>query len=512
MFGQIREDEVQTSPADKPCSNELVSYSSTRPEIGIKGNFITLALNCTHAAATVMNKLSIPQPEALHQRMNKLFETSPPARPDDPTPLCAETHEYSVPSPDFMYQFRGSSDLYVGLEDKVRPDQIHIDRWEQQVRPRLCTDIKEFEKKMRSSRTFRSRGGLSISPELRMSGRVEASNKVKLSPCIWILYGHERWRKSVQKFVNELEWLFLEGFGEAEVHFGGPRLSALMSSSGVLGLDFDADHMYHLDGNTRLYLHVEEPQGVSACGLICCATIMRDGNITSQRLSRIGGILRVNGKGFGVTTAHGMLEWFVNDDVDSQAGDISSDDESLDCSLSSDEEDEGAISERYRKEGTRTGPRLHEPDTATSINRVHRWTQVSALGLTSFLQTRYFLSSEMGVMIQQELLPNPQVHGLSDEAALGSDFSLWGVQHTETLQNAYTTENSHKITIDALGHNVPEGPVQLLLGNDDLRQGFLLPGTMSFFIHGTQFKTRKIRITQPLGTVQNPLPPELMDD
>ncbi|KAJ4128919.1 hypothetical protein NW768_007443 [Fusarium equiseti] len=499
MLEQIREDEMQASPADGPCSNELIRYSGTQPKIGIKGNLTTLALNCTRAAATVMDKLSIPQLEALHQKMNSLIQESPPGQPEDPTPLCTETHEYNVPSPEFMYQFRGSSGLYVGLEDKVRPDQIRVDRWEQQVRPRLCTDIKEFEKKMRSSRTFRGRGGLSISPELRMSGHVEPSNKVKLSPRIWILYGHERWRKSVQKFVKELEWLSLEDFGEVEVHFGGPRLSALESSSMVLGLDFDTDHVHHLDDKTTLYLHVEEPQGVSACGLACCATIMRGGNIMSQRVSRIGGILCVNGKRFGVTTAHGMLEWFVDDYLNSQVGDVSSDDESLEFQLSSDEEDEGNISATYRKKSTGTGMRFHEPDEATDTNGIHRWSPVSKLGLTSYLQTRYLLPPEKGVIFQREIPEDPQGHEPSHRAALSSDFSLWGFQNTETLQNAYMKKDGQIVTINALGYNATEGPVQLLLGTDGLRQGILLPGTMSFFISGTQFKTRKIRITEPLG-------------
>src|SRR5688500_12947687 len=86
----------------------------------------------------------------------------------------------------------------------ARTRSILTDR-EHEVLPRLWTDIREFEKKMRrSSRTLRGRPGLSISPELRMSGQVAAATKtVKLLPRIWILYGHERWRKSVQKFVRE---------------------------------------------------------------------------------------------------------------------------------------------------------------------------------------------------------------------------------------------------------------------------------------------------------------------
>ncbi|RFN54352.1 hypothetical protein FIE12Z_1478 [Fusarium flagelliforme] len=495
MFGQKREDGVQTSPADGSSSNEPASYSNTQPKFEIKNNLTALALNCSHAAANAMNKLSIPQLESWYQRVSMLVQKSPPEPHGDSTQLNNGTHEYSVPSPEFMYQFRGHSDLYVGWEDKVRPDQIYIDRWEHKVLPRLWTDIREFEKKMRrSSRIVRGRPGLSISPELRMSGRVEASHKVKLLPRIWILYGHERWRRSVLKFVSELEWLSLEGFGEVEVHLGSVKLSALESSSALPGLDFNEDHMYCLDDQTTLYLHVEQPQGDSACGLVCCATVFRGGAIMSQRLSRIGGILRVNNELFGVTTAHGMLEWFVDALLDSETDAEISDDESLDYPLPSDDEDEGVPSTQFRIMDTAI-------ENAIDINRVRQWSRVS-VGLTSFLQTSYYCLPGMNPMIQQTGLEDARDHIASREAALCSDFSLWGLQHAEELHNSYTTKDG-QMTVDALasGQDAPEGPVQLLLGIAGISQGFLLPGTMFFLVHGTQFKTRKIRTTKPLGMV-----------
>ncbi|KAJ4007664.1 hypothetical protein NW752_010332 [Fusarium irregulare] len=496
MLGQIRQDEIQFSAADGPFFNELVSYSDNRPKIGVKNRLLELAWKCSHAAATAMGKLSMTQPESLIQNMNNRVQKIPPEQHEDPTPLCAGTHEYTVPSPEFMYQFRGSPALYVGFEDKVRPDRIQVDRWEKQVLPRLLTDIKEFEKKMRrSSKTRRSRHRLSIAPELRMSGYViEATNKVKLLPRIWILYGHDTWRKSVQKFVKELEWLSLEGFGEVEVHPGGPKLSALESSSMILGLDFNEDHMYYLDQRTTLYLHVEQTEGDSACGLVCCATVMRDGAVMSQRLSRIGGILHVNDKPFGVTTAHGMLEWFVDACLEGQDDDEPSDDEPLNSPIASDAEEDEAMSAPDQNEST-------VADGTKYTNRVRQWSQVSALGLTAFLQTSYHLSPDISPIIQRRSLEHVRGHRLSQDETVCPDFSLWGFQDSETLENAYTMGNGKKVFIDAPAscYDAPEGPVQLLLGNDSPVPGFLLPGTRSFFVHGSQFKTRKIRTTHPLG-------------
>lgn len=98
MFGEIREDEMQTSPPDGPCSNELTSYKSPQPGLGIKNNLVGLVLNCGHAAATIMDKLSITQPASWHQKMNNRIQKPSPEPHEDPTPLDSEAHEYSVPS------------------------------------------------------------------------------------------------------------------------------------------------------------------------------------------------------------------------------------------------------------------------------------------------------------------------------------------------------------------------------------------------------------------------------
>lgn len=152
--------------------------------------------------------------------------------------------------------------------------------------------------------------------------------------------------------MNELEWLSIEGFGEVEVHLGGARLSALESSSVLPGLCFNEDYVHYLDDETKLYLHVEQTKGPSACGLVCCATVFRGGAMMSQRLSRTGRILRVNNKLFGVTTAHGMLDWFIDALLTRKVAGETFDDELLDSPPPSDDEDEGVPSDRDRESYT----------------------------------------------------------------------------------------------------------------------------------------------------------------
>jgi hypothetical protein len=64
-----------------------------------------------------------------------------------------DKHVYHIASPDFMYQFKGASGLFIGYEDKVRPPPEIANRWQSRIAPRLWTDLREFQNKMRSKKS-----------------------------------------------------------------------------------------------------------------------------------------------------------------------------------------------------------------------------------------------------------------------------------------------------------------------------------------------------------------------
>lgn len=66
---------------------------------------------------------------------------------------------------------------------------------------------------------------------------------------------------------------------------------------------------FPLGQNSHLFHHVERRAGNSAIGRLCCATILKNGIIRGQRVSRLGGLVSFNGTAsLALTTAHGMLE------------------------------------------------------------------------------------------------------------------------------------------------------------------------------------------------------------
>ncbi|CAJ0553170.1 Ff.00g116820.m01.CDS01 [Fusarium sp. VM40] len=413
--------------------------------------------------------------------------------------------KYDIPGLEFMYRFPGASDLYVGFEDIVRPDTTELENWHQRIEPRLLTDIKEFQKKMmKSSKVRWGRSGPLISPQLRMSGHsVTGTTTITLLPCIWILYDKAKWKRDVQKFVRELEWLECEGFGKIEVHKGA-NLAALDGPSFVSGLDLDETQALHLQDGTSLHLHLESPQGVSACGLLCCATLTRHGAVLDQRLSRIGGLISVDGVNFGATTAHGLMEclWGRGSET-ADSSNESCDLESLgsdgsDSEMSQDQSDE----EEYVE--------LLGGINASSITG---WDHSLMTGGIGFLDNH---ACDLESFIQQsraspELPPEYNMvqntnGGFASSAnqspvLRGSDFTLLRNGNIDDLKNTYTTKDLRTIEVDTVftWDDASAGPVQLLLGHDQVLGGILIPGSTSLVMHGFEFKSRKIRTTGPLA-------------
>lgn len=416
-----------------------------------------------------------------------------------------------MPGLEFMYRFPGASDLYVGFEDIVRPDITELENWHQRIEPSLLTDIKEFQKKiMKSSKVRWGRSGPLISPQLRMSGHsVTGTTTITLLPCIWILYDKAKWKRDVQKFVRELEWLECEGFGKIEVHKGA-NLAALDGPSFVSGLDLDETQALHLQDGTSLHLHLESPQGVSACGLLCCATLTRHGAVLDQRLSRIGGLISVDGVSFGATTAHGLMEclWGRGSET------VDSSNESYDLeSLGSDGSDSEMSQDQSDEE------EYIEPLGGINASSITGWDHSLMTGGISFLENH---ACDLKSFIQQSRpsseLPPEYNMGQNTNGGLtssknqspvlrGSDFTLLRNGNTDDLKNTYTTKDLRKIEVDTVftWDDASAGPVQLLLGHDQVLGGILIPGSTSLVMHGFEFKSRKIRTTAPLGISRRPL-------
>ncbi|KAK4168457.1 hypothetical protein QBC43DRAFT_310263 [Cladorrhinum sp. PSN259] len=387
----------------------------------------------------------------------------------------------SIADTDKVYPFSGVPGLFVGHENVITPQRDYLERRKHEVLPRLLTDVGEFQKKIARTKMGR-KSPPQIAPELRMSGYVTDGNAthVTLSPRIWILY-NDKWRKQVNKFVEESEWLAHEGFGKPEIHKGSLRLSCVSPRSPIEGLSLQPSQAMSLGNDVDLYLHVENTHRDSAAGLVCCATVVKDGVIAGQRISRIGGILLINGRAMALTTAHGILElgWEILFDEENYA-DPDSDMEDLEWS--DDDSDYSNNSET--------------PWPSIDYQNITEWTSVEILGTTSFLGN-------------QGLDPKtfiPQMHRRMTVNYRDTDFSLWHVPELGPLKNQYEGEDTVKTTVTRLawtcgakGTETTGGQIKVVLGPDNILEGYCLPRRNSFMIRGKIFETQKLRLLEPLA-------------
>jgi len=403
-----------------------------------------------------------------------------------------------VPSEDKMYPFRGAPGLYVAFEDQIPPPSQKAQRWKTYIQPRFWTDASEFQRKvMKTKIGQRYPPGISI--ELRMSGYASSpsSAHVELFPRIWVLYDHNRWKKETKQFVSELEWLEHEGFGPVEIRKGSPRLATLNPPLSVDGLSLDPGHGFALNGGAELFLHVEHRLATSAIGLLCCATVTRNGAVRGQRVSRIGGLVSIDStRTLAITTAHGMLELALDAFRESEL-----EAEEAADSAGSPLTDDGYESDESSDSDNAAWVEATWPTSTTSFGpeRVRRWEPVEVLGVTSFLGSAHL---DMGLCVPLRTGPRSQQKG-------DSDFSLWRIPRADSLGNDYEVWEesglefrvvSERPAPDTVG-SLNALDVDMLLGPswDQSVRAHLLPGESQFMVHGVHFTGRKIRTKAPLG-------------
>lgn len=496
----------QSSPASSVCGQECVGEdSSTEPQHPPETGTATTGQYPGQPPRTpsILSRFFSPRRQAgpNHSRLAEATSASKGTLEGSVT--------LPIPSEGKMYRFIRAPGLYIGMEDQVRPSLRQEEKWESEIKPRFWTDVLEFQRKIRKSK-MGNRYPPAISPELRMSGYAESptSTHVTLLPRIWVLYDHDRWRKEIKKFVDELEWLRQEGFGPVEIRKGCPALATLRPPLVIEGLPMSPGRGFQLPGGAYLYLHVEARQKPSAIGLLCCATVTREGSVCAQRFSKIGGMLAIDRqRQLAITTAHGMVELLWNEILElqekpeSEAG-TDEDDDSRESSPSDDYYYESDDSSGFPPAAW---DETSWPIIASSLNpqEVHEWEPVEILGVTSFLGTEILDPEQASFDI---FGGRSQV----EEELESTDFSLWGVSRAGRLKNEYLTKNGHLHRVSSIAgspcSDIPDWSAtqerDLLLGPDETLKVQLLQGTSQFMVRGVRFTCQKIRTDAPLGMLQ----------
>lgn len=503
-----------TPARDSPLDRTNTSRSSSSDSSVVSGTTANTSLN---SEETISHLTSTESRKFVNQI--PLHETFPEAE-RVVLDLRRNTKEY-------MYPFKNAPGLFVGLCHKFKPPSYQWTHWQREVEPRLWLDVQYFQKRHK-----RVKNGCVETPEVaiefRMSGYASADgNQVTLKPRIWILYDHKRWEKKILKFVEELEWLTGEGFGKPEVHRGCPRLASLDIS--LETLQISSQEGYSLAEDVELFVHVEDPISTSACGLLCCATFMKNGDVQSQHVSRLGGLMSLDEKISSITTAHGFLkEIFQRSRSNFESWETLSEDcctekmSTSDSSLGSCSDSDGMESD----EDIEGSQDIRNPICATfdqSIGIVDSetlaaisWVQLPIWSIreTSFLgasgRTMQDCIQAIKTMNSQDKFSKtcgskrPQLLSTSPAAR---DFCFVPQSEAKRLHNHYEMEgpksSPKKMVVSrfAKPEELSGGLVSLLLRPGTSTRGVLLPpGDGIFFgLYGVLIRVSKIVIDAPLG-------------
>ncbi|KAK1512164.1 hypothetical protein CTAM01_01094 [Colletotrichum tamarilloi] len=435
--------------------------------------------------------------------------------PPDSQATCLRDETFSVSTKSSeIWKFPGSK-AWVARESKFPVPSRIESRWPE-LKSRLLFDLREVEDEMiteqanEKSRLKRSLNRRRIYPELRMSGRQDMNTRfsemVTISPCVWILCGSQSCRKKVRRITDTL-CLPVNLFEQRriEVHVGAPEPHANQGFIPLSRLNIHQDNAFGLNymGGTILH-HLEAisptPEHQSACGLLCCTTFVKDGNIITQHISRIGGLLKnqfkdniVNRHPIALTTSHGIFEDLWTDGVEVEGlkdGEIPSlcdgcmDDEGT---TSSDiDSDTDSLLESttdtvpWRSSGQKgLGERCH--------NRVAEWLHVSS-------------QEVVGINFAGQVLPEPiSARVRRPRKSKPGDYTLLRSRNLADLNNTSSLIPEVEIVSYLVNSDLTQGPLTAVFGVGDLSETTLLPGGMMLPLGQEELPVRKIELVAPLA-------------
>ncbi|CAN8096019.1 unnamed protein product [Discula destructiva] len=368
-------------------------------------------------------------------------------------------HEYDIDST-AVYEYSKARRLYVGWPGIVHPPPEALLQFEMETLPLLERDLQGISGHL-------GQQGVRVTYELRMSGYASASAKtVSLVPTVWILY---RAYSSVgaQVSVAELHQAVAAIFylsRSPEIQEGGGRIE-LSSDRALVKVKLTEKERIELSDGSKLSVHIEDCQDkYSVCGALCCVTTEKASKQV-QSLSRVGGLLKVNGKYvLGVSTSHAMLDG---------------------TGVFRDSCDESA------KMKPSAGQAVDRDTILSETKRVSKWHNITRDAAVDFLGISMNSRGEMAINRS-----NP------DNA---TDFALLRLRKIPPyVKNKYIPPRAKEpvsitSTASASSAAMDEGPVYIICGGGDVADGQLVWGSACFIVRGRNFRVRRIQTSRPLG-------------
>ncbi|KAK5662717.1 hypothetical protein OQA88_8633 [Cercophora sp. LCS_1] len=375
------------------------------------------------------------------------------------------------------YYYAPANNNRPGLRHPAFTDRTYRENVNNHI-SRLANDLRAYLDRRRVTNA-------DFSVEFRLAGRVKPPNltQIELRPIIYVSCTAERVKKLIEKALrdSDLEWATTF---ETWVRVGGLVLNSARTAIQVTGLDLASGGGFRFRDLVRVYLHLQVPDdGVSACGLLLCATITYKGAVVDQRLSRLGGLLKVDGTAtWATSTAHGIVDALYRcsrmepePSIRNRPGEPGA--EHPTDSRDGEEEDE--INESHSDDRFSS----HHQTLLGHVNprKISRWRQITDIRALEF--------------IQPAITAAP---GASRKRA--HDFALFGVW--DRLQNSYVEDGSRHLIHGYLkDKDLPtaDEDVKILLGGGVNPSGRIQPLASSIYLSGAEFKTKKISLPSPLG-------------
>ena len=332
-----------------------------------------------------------------------------------------------------------------------------------------------------------------------MTGK--AKNKsVTLSPTIWIRCskGH---RRHVDRALREspcLQWTRSTGFGEIMVSNAAELFASHSGQKPQCGDSCDS----------RLRVQIQKPQFAScATGLECRTTVAHGTTVLTQRYSRIGGVIAINGHRFGLTSGHGIVNCMLDakqhrgppcgrTGLAELNGEVSESD--TDCDDYDDHEGESESNDIDADRYAEYAAYRLRPQASTPPDLLSRWSDCEPI-VAAFGGLRT-IGGEGGFCSPSSRDVNPSAPDQPNP-----DFALidLGIASGEWA-NKYEIDDGSIIPIDsiALGEEIyrDSGRAGIILGPRQLVSGTLIPrldGGLE--ICGLAIWTNVIRLTEPIS-------------
>lgn len=214
----------------------------------------------------------------------------------------------------FMREARPCAGHNLHFSARYRPTDHPVHGLREQLLVRLGGDLQNWISREGRRLWYHGKPPV-VKPDFRWAGQQQSQGQaivIELQPTVWISCNSPELREAIVDGLLHAPWLTWLDAADELRHGRIVVDDAWKWASGNVArnIALTLGHGMHLPSGHQLYLNVEKREdGDSACGLLLCTTVTREGSIVGQWISRVGGILELgDGRTVAVSTAHGPIE------------------------------------------------------------------------------------------------------------------------------------------------------------------------------------------------------------